>query len=384
MIKVLVANGHLNVGGVERSLISLLNSIDYSIYSVDLLLFEGLGDYIEFIPEEVRIINWDLTGTYGSIKQVAERAIEQRSLKLFLIKLILTFGNKLSLRFLSLLKLFHVTKGKYDYAIAYRVGMPAAYVAYAVNSGKKYVWWHHGEFDYDIDTVRRWSKEFSRMDSIVCVSECSKELMAKHFPDQKNKFKVIPNMINSEEIYANANKFNPYKDESSAKILVSVGRFSREKHMIDCVFAANMLKKDGIDFRWYLIGDGEEKNEIEKQAEEFNLGDRIILTGRKKNPYPYIQNADIFVHPSYVESQGITVLEAMALGVPCVVVKSNGTSEFVVDGVNAIQAERSIESLYEKIKYAIIHEPDFSEAEQKVIERFRPESIVSRIFTNQD
>lgn len=384
VLRVLVTNGHLNVGGVEQSLISLLHSIDYSIYSVDLLLFEGLGDYIEFVPEEVKIINWDLTGTYGSIRQVAGRAIEQRNLKLFLIKLILTCGSKLSLRFLSLLKKFRVTKGKYDYAIAYRVGMPAAYVAYAVDSDEKYVWWHHGEFDYDINTVRRWSEEFSKMDHIVCVSEYSRELIKKHFPHQENKLMVVPNMINSEEIHTNANEFNPYKNEKAAKILVSVGRLSREKHMIDCVFVANGLKNDGIDFQWYLIGDGDERAEIEKTVIELDLRNQIILIGSKKNPYPYIKNADLFVHPSYVESQGIAVLEAMALGVPCVVVKSNGTDEFVVDGVNAIQAEQSVDSLYEKVKYAIEHELDFSEAEKKVIERYRPKNIVSKIFINQE
>ena len=59
--------------------------------------------------------------------------------------------------------------------------------------------------------------------------------------------------------------------------------------------------------------------------------------------------ADLFVHPSYVESQGLTVLEAMALGVPCVVTKSRGPCEFIEDGVNGLLTEQSPESLAEEV-----------------------------------
>ena len=49
------------------------------------------------------------------------------------------------------------------------------------------------------------------------------------------------------------------------------------------------------------------------------LEGKVILEGEQSNPYPYVKSAHIYVHSSYVESQGLTILEAMALGIPCVV-----------------------------------------------------------------
>ena len=65
--RLLFVNGHLNVGGVERSLVDLLKYIDYDKYEVDLVLFEELGDYIDEIPANVNVIFYDLTKTYGSL-----------------------------------------------------------------------------------------------------------------------------------------------------------------------------------------------------------------------------------------------------------------------------------------------------------------------------
>ena len=59
--RILITNGHMKVGGVEKSLVNLLNAIDYSKYCVDLILFEGTGEYFTDIPKEVNVIICDLT-----------------------------------------------------------------------------------------------------------------------------------------------------------------------------------------------------------------------------------------------------------------------------------------------------------------------------------
>lgn len=116
---------------------------------------------------------------------------------------------------------------------------------------------------------------------------------------------------------------------------------------------------------------------------EHALKDHVILEGSKTNPYPYIRYADLFVHPSYVESQGLTVLEAMALGVPCVVTKSRGPCEFIEDGINGLLTERSPESLTEKVLTILNEKKPYQRIKEntRCPEQFSPEQIMKQIET---
>ena len=89
--------------------------------------------------------------------------------------------------------------------------------------------------------------------------------------------------------------------------IISVGRLSYEKNMILCPMIAKELKKMNVDFSWTIIGDGDEKQNIAKYIDDNQLQRCVKLIGSKSNPYPYIFNSDLFVHPSKVESQGIAI-----------------------------------------------------------------------------
>ena len=146
------------------------------------------------------------------------------------------------------------------------------------------------------------------------------------------------------------------------------------------------MRQAGIDFAWHVIGDGPERSKLEALIVENDLKDHVILEGSKTNPYPYMKYADLFVHPSYVESQGLTVLEAMALGVPCVVTKSRGPCEFIEDGVNGLLTEQSPESLAEEV-LAILNDKKLYQRikeNTKCPEQFGPERVMKQIETMID
>ena len=111
----------------------------------------------------------------------------------------------------------------------------------------------------------------------------------------------------------------------------------------------------------------------------------LHLFCRKEN-LPYMKYADLFVHPSYVESQGLTVLEAMALGIPCVVTKSLGPCEFIEDGVNGLLTEQSPESLTEKVLTILNDKELYRQIKEntKCPERFSPDRIIKQIKTMID
>lgn len=382
--KILFVNGHLRVGGGEKSLVNLLNALDYSKYQVDLLLFEGLGEYKQQIPKEVNIILFDLTKTYGSGKRVIIDSLKQRDFITFFSKSVLCLSGKLYLKSLRLFRLLRITKKDYDCAIAYRVGICAEYVAFCAKAKKKLLWWHHGEYVYDDNTTKRWNKTIKHFDNLVCVSQTARNLVEKNLEFPKENIRVIPNIVDVDNIKTSAIEYNPYAAIKKDIIkIVSVGRFSPEKHMLDALSAAQILINNGIkNFKWFLVGDGEQKKAAEEKITASNLEQYFELTGNLGNPYPYIYYADIFVHPSHVESQGITVLEALALHKPSVVVRSDGTEEFIEDGKNAIKANKKPEDLAAKIEYVINNKDNlnFSANQDRTVNQFLPQNIIERFY----
>ena len=134
-------------------------------------------------------------------------------------------------------------------------------------------------------------------------------------------------------------------------------------------------------FSWRIVGEGPERAKLETLIAENHLGDCVILEGSKVNPYPYMKYAALFVHPSYVESQGLTILEAMAFGIPCVVTKSRGPCEFIEDGVNGLLTEQTPESMTEKVLKILTDKELYRHIREntRCPEQFRPERVMRKV-----
>lgn len=338
--KLLFINGHLNAGGCERSLVDLLQHLDYSSYQVDLLLLEGMGDYSAELPTEVQVHLYTLGRAFGPLGVCLKRAVVTRdwfSLRFRLIHLLSGYFGK---RCLSLSRrLFPTCSGTYDAVIAFRQGICTDLAAYTFRGKKRISWWHHGEFIYESRQASGINQAFKRMDAVVAVSESCARLVREHFPLAERKVTVIPNMISVDRIAERAEcPCDPAFPEGKFKI-VSVARISPEKNFNLCVEAARELQHRGISFSWIIVGDGEQYKEIRDRIDSKGLSEHVRMVGRKINPYPWIKAADIMVHPSLVESQGISILEAMALSKPVIAVKSSGPMEFIESGLNGFLAD---------------------------------------------
>lgn len=374
---ILFVNGHLNVGGVERSLVDVLKHIDYAKFDVDLLLLEGLGDYLNEIPSAVNIINKDTRPAYGPLLKTIRNNIHTRNwfaIKYRIISLLIRACSNTAFKLLY--KLFEL-KSKYDIAIAYRVGIVADIVGYGVNANKKLCWWHHGSIR-PCDNIA----QLRLFDDIIAVSNGVKLMLSDKMPQLIRHITVIPNMVDVEQICAmGAAGKSPYQNDNCLKF-ITVGRIVVEKHIENVVNAAVRLRADGrLNFKWYIIGDGDLYNQIEALIRENNIAGQVILCGRKANPYPYIKHADMMIHTSHIESQGLVIQEAMALGTPCVVTRSVGPSEFIIDGENGIMVEPNVDSLIEGI-YKLAENKDLQKKVAdngiKSIDRYTPQAIIEQ------
>lgn len=383
--KILFVNGHLNVGGIEKSLTDLLNHLDYHKYEVDLLLLEEKGDYLPQIPKAVNIIFVDTTKAYGPLLKSIFSNLLMFRWTIVLYRIILSFANKYGKQYLWILRGILSLKSTYDVAIAYRTGVCADIVAYTAKAHKKIVWWHHGEINISSSDINAYNRTWQYFDSVVTVSSTCKKNLEHTFNYPSNKIVVIPNMIDRAQILRKAGQITPYKDKTHTKI-ISVGRLCTEKHFENIVFVAKELLKGGIkDFHWYIIGDGDLRERLEAIVNEQNVKNYVTLLGKKDNPYPWMKYADIYVHPSYVESQGLTILEAMTLNIPCVICRSNGPAEYIIDGLNAIMTEPNPICLYKGVLKMISYKDKSSftrEAQKMVKDKFSPQNVI-KLFNNQ-
>lgn len=345
MKKLLFINGHLNTGGVEKSLLDILKHLDYEKFEVDLLLLEELGDYASEIPEQVHVQLRCLKNTYGSVPSSLLHCIRQRDWFCFRMRLIFLMMKLFGQKEIRFARKFLTGNQHYDCVIGFRPGICTQIAAFAANADKRITWWHHGEINVEHNS---YLEVANACDQIAVVSEACRSMLADAFPTLERKLTIVPNMLDVNYVCDKAETFQPYA-QSDMLHIVTLCRLSPEKHIENAVFAARKLKEKGITFQWHVVGGGSIENDLRNAAAAANVQDVFLFEGNQPNPYPYLINADLFVHPSYVESQGIVVLEAMALGVPCVVTQSLGPCEFIEDGVNGLLTEQSPVSLAEKV-----------------------------------
>ena len=378
--RILFINGHLNAGGVERSLVDVLRHMDYTKYAVDLLLLEDTGYYASELPSEVKVLFRDIHHTYGSFASSIRRCIvahDWMCLRLRFLFLLQKFFGACALKRVATILL---GKHHYDCVIGFRPGICSDLAAYSVQTDRKITWWHHGEFNVDCAT---YGNMCSKMNAVAVVSQSCKAMLQEKLPELESKLVCIPNMLDAVAIGQKAGN-SPYTGDMLH--IVSVGRLAPEKHFENIIPVAKMLRDMSTDFVWHIVGDGSEQARLESLIVENDLKDHVILEGSKTNPYPYMKYADLFVHPSYVESHGLTVLEAMALDVPCVVTKSRGPCEFIEDGVNGLLTEQSPESLAEEV-LAILNDKKLYQhikENTKCPEQFGPERVIKQIETMID
>lgn len=375
--KLLFINGHLNTGGVEKSLLDILQHMDYSKYEVDLLLTEKTGDYASQLPAQVNLLCRSIESTYGPVLKVLCQSISNRdwfSLKMRLIFLLMKlFGQE---KVTAAEKLM-TNRKHYDCVVGFRPGLCTQLAAFAVNADRRITWWHHGEINVDPET---YLKAAQCCDQVAVVSNSCRDMLSEAFPSLNNKLTVVHNMLDVETVRQKAAVYNPYPEKDLVHI-VSVGRLAPEKHFENAIYGAKYLKDRGIQFRWHLVGDGVLREELQAKAAEIGVMDCFIFEGNQVNPYPYIKNADLFVHPSYVESFGIVVTEALALGVPCVVTKSAGVLHFLNDSENALLTEQNPEDLSEKILQVLKDKNLYKRLKSNAHcpEQFSPKNIICEI-----
>ena len=357
MRKVLISSFDMEVGGVERSLISMLNNFDYSNNEVDLMLYSHTGDFMSMLNNKINLLNE--IKQYSTFRKSIGETIKQGNLILGLARILSKFLAKINGKIKNLseygiyqmqlmwkysLPFLPKLDKKYDVAISYL--WPHYFVSEKVQAKRKIAWVHTDystiETDIDMD-LKMWNK----FDYIMAVSEECKNAFLKKYPILKDKVKVMENITSPDFIreMARENIEENIKNDNSFK-LVSVARLSHAKGIDNAVKALKILHDRGLtNIKWYVVGYGGDEDMIKNLIRENNLEDSFILLGKKINPYPYMYAGDIYVQPSRYEGKAVTVSEAKVVGKPIVITNYATAKSQVKDNIDGIICEQSIEGI---------------------------------------
>lgn len=363
--KLLVIGYSLGIGGVERAMLSLINTLDYSKYDVDLVLFDRKGEFIKDLNSNVSILpvqdfyRWILLPKNDVLGSIVSLLHKPYILYAFVKNIIwgLLHKNMAIARqhmWIEVINHIPTLSGTYDIAYDFS-GIFRRYTLEKIDAKEKWTWIHSDYrvfgFDKSIDhdLLRRFNK-------ICCVSDTCKQIFDNEFPDLTDKSVVELNKIDIKSILKQAQETG-FNDKFDGVRLLDVTRIDPNKGLDIAVKVCAKLKKSGINFRWYILGNDPlgYRKELEVLIKEYDVEDQFILLGFTKNPYPYMTQADIIVHFSRFEGRSVSIDEALALKKPILLTNYPTAKDQITNGVNGYICDFDEDKLTKQIKTLILN-----------------------------
>jgi glycosyltransferase involved in cell wall biosynthesis len=157
-------------------------------------------------------------------------------------------------------------------------------------------------------------------------------------------------------------------------VLVCTARLSEHKRLDLLLLAIARLVRDGVGCKCIIVGDGPLREELCEQALALGLSGHVLFEGFQRDVRPYLQAADAFVLSSATEGMPLSLLEAMACGLPCIVTDVGGTTEVVTDGVHGLVVPPgSADKIADAIAYLVRHPDERVQMSVMARERVRHE-----------
>ena len=216
--------------------------------------------------------------------------------------------------------LYHL--GTYDLAISFLT--PHNFVKDHILAQKKVCWIHTDYTKIDVNAELELSV-WQSYDNVVSISEDVTKTFSSVFPSLKDKIVEIGNILSPEFVRSRAEMIPECEIEKEMATvegrlnLLTIGRYSPPKKLEEIPAICRGILEHGIDITWYIIGFGASNEYIRKEIEKEGMQDRVILLGKKENPYPYIKACDWYIQPSRYEGKSVVVREAQILGKPVMI-----------------------------------------------------------------
>lgn len=364
---ILIFSHAMELGGVERSLLGLLDAVDYEQYDVDVFLMRHSGELLPYLNPKARllpeqpqyaslavpmtsllrsgqlgVLSGRLRGKFCAARFDGKHPDERQSVTA------LTYSHKYTLKHVP-----PISDKAYDLAISFLT--PHYFVRNKVKA-KKYAAWIHTDYSAVATDRAEELSMWQSYDSICGVSEQTSAAFRTVFPELASKVQTVENMLPETLIRSQAGERQT--DIPTGEIsLLSVGRFCEAKNFDNVPDICRRLIEGGPDVKWYLIGYGGGEALIRQKIDEAKMQDRVIVLGKKENPYPYIKACTLYVQPSRYEGKCVTVREAQLLKKPVVITNYATASSQLEDGVDGLVVPMDNEGCAKGIA-ALLRDPE--------------------------
>ena len=351
MKKLFISSWTLDVGGIEKSLVNLVNAL-CDKYEITLALEKKKGIFLGKIDPRINIIEYTPSEEKNILLRKYQNLIKR-------IKFIVKY------------------KSGFDAAISFATySRPGAFMARTASRNNT-LWIHSNYLTIYKNNTEEIKKFFntvkpSKFKNIVCVSEEAKEAFLLVFPKLENKISVINNLVNFEEILElSKEKIDLYKHYDTT--FLSVCRHEEEaKKLTRLIEAARILKEEHFNFRILMVGEGKDTEMYKKMVEEYNLKSNIIFCGMQKNPYPYFLISDCIIITSEYEGYPVVFTEAKVLNKPII---TTNVSDSILDVENkfGIVTQKNVKDIKEAMQ-------EFIEKGYEIKENFDPKKFNNDIM----
>ena len=377
-IKILFRHRSMEMGGVEKVMLSLMNNLDREKFEMTVCLNLNQGELRDEFPSHVRkVYLTDGKEDFSKNKIIQKIQLFQRRQKLEKLRKNPEIVDR------------EYLKENYDIEIGmtYNDFEP---VLNSSNKNSKKVGWFHSEIQVPKlqPLVPKILEHFPQFHHMIYCSEKIKNLMHEHYPNLNYpKERVIINAIPIEEIKqkANADFLLP---NAESKIFVSVGRLHTRKGYHKLMDAHKKLLNEGFQHTVIIIGDGEELPNLLEQQKNLGVEKSFVFAGNQMNPYPFIKNADFFIMPSESEAWPLVIAEALILQKPIIATKVGDVESMIEDRKTGYLIDYDTHEIYVAMKEFLTNEKlvsDLRENLTAIEKQFDNKKIfdeVEEIFVN--
>lgn len=351
--RILILMHYMELGGAESALLGLLQSIDPERVDVDVFIYSHRGELMDFLPKE-KINLLPEVEAYSLTEKPLSEVLKKGYWRLAVARWI---GRRDTASFCkkhqdsdkpaecgtffqqrATWKVLPKIQPEVEYDLAISFLTPHFFLLNNVRAKKK-IGWIHTDYTRILIDAEEELKMWERLDCIASISEEAGKRFCEVFPSLKSKVVLIENILNAEFIRKRADECSvTLCDNPSVTTLLTIGRFSPPKKMEEIPLICKKILEQGVSIKWYIIGYGSEEIEriVRDNAEKEGVENKVIILGKKENPYPYIKACDIYVQPSRYEGKSITVREAQILCKPVIITNYPTAKSQVVDGVDGI------------------------------------------------
>lgn len=349
MKKILIFSHAMEIGGAERALLGLLETIDTTKYEVDLFLMRHQGELMKYIPSNIHLlpenpkyaclaIPFTDVVKRGQFAVAIGRYIGKRKALKRVKELQLPVDNDVALEYSHKYTRWVmplISDKEYDLAISFLT--PHYFCAEKVKAKKKIAWIHTDYTVVGVDQVSQ-LKMWDSFDVIASISERVTDSFLKIFPELKEKIQLLPNMMPMKCMLSMTKAFTVEQEmpEDGSIRLLSIGRFCRAKNFDNVPDICKIIREKGLDVKWYLIGFGGDEALIQQKIAEAGMQEYVRILGKKENPYPYIAFCHLYVQPSRYEGKCVSVVEAQILNKPIVITNYATSASQLQDGYDGV------------------------------------------------